>query len=158
MRENWMFKLVGRENFSIGKHKCVISIDAVNGFAYEYTLEVDGKSYEKFCENQSKILQSWTFRVKDRDYRVVLEKNTMDIWINGERLDVEVRDIEFIFCKNSKDFLFSLKGEFTENGTVTNFNISNVACQLTTISSGNRRSGLIHTLVVGNKDIAASNS
>lgn len=40
MRENWMFKLVGRECFSIGKHKCVINIDSSTGFAYEYTLEV----------------------------------------------------------------------------------------------------------------------
>jgi phosphoglucomutase len=85
-----MFKLVGKEFFNIGKHKCAISIDAVNGFAYEYSLEVDNKSYEKFCENQSKILQSWTFRVKEHDFRVVLEKNTMDIWVNGEKLDVEV--------------------------------------------------------------------
>ena len=90
MRENWMFKLVGRETFTIGKHKCVIAIDSSSGFSYEYTLEVDGKSYEKFCENQSKILQSWTFTIADTPYRVVLEKNTMDLWVNGNRLDVEV--------------------------------------------------------------------
>jgi hypothetical protein len=95
MRENWLFKLVGKEYFTINKHKCAISIDAVNGFAYEYSLEVDGKSYEKFCENQTKILQSWTFRVKDEDIRIVLEKNTMDIWVNGDKLDVEVRLVEF---------------------------------------------------------------
>jgi hypothetical protein len=40
MRENWMFKLVGRECFSIGKHKCVINIDSSSGFAYEYSLDV----------------------------------------------------------------------------------------------------------------------
>ena len=85
-----MFKLVGRENFSIGKHKCSINIEAVNGFAYEYTLDVDGKSYEKFCENQSKILKSWTFKSNEGDTRIVLEKNTFDIWVNGARLDVEV--------------------------------------------------------------------
>ena len=37
-----MFKLVGKEYFEVGKSraKCCISIDAVSGFAYEYTIEV----------------------------------------------------------------------------------------------------------------------
>lgn len=90
MRQNWMFKLVGQENFTIGKNKFIISINSTSGFTYEYTLEVNGKNYEKFCENQSKILQSWTFIVGDKDYRLTLEKNTMDLWLNGERLDIEV--------------------------------------------------------------------
>ena len=85
-----MFKLVGTENFSIGKHKCLITIESASGFTYEYTLQVDGKSYEKFCENQSKVLQAWTFIIHDVQYRIALEKNTMDIWVNGERLDVDV--------------------------------------------------------------------
>lgn len=85
-----MFKLVGKEFFDIGKHKCCITIDAVNGFAYEYTLDVDGKNYQKFCENQSKILQSWTFNLKSTDIRVILEKNTLDIWVNGDKIDSEV--------------------------------------------------------------------
>ena len=42
MRKEWMFKLVGKEYFEVGKSraKCCISIDAVSGFAYEYTIEV----------------------------------------------------------------------------------------------------------------------
>lgn len=92
-----MFKLVGQENFSIGKNKFVISIDSTSGFTYEYSLEVNGKSYQKFCENQSKILQSWTFIVGNNDYRLTLEKNTMDLWLNGERLDI---DVCFILNKN----------------------------------------------------------
>ena len=89
-RENWMFKLVGRQAFSIGKHKCEINIDSSSGFSYDYLLEVDGKSYQKFTENQSKILQSWVFTIADTPYRVTLEKNTMDLWMNGKVLDVEV--------------------------------------------------------------------
>jgi hypothetical protein len=85
-----MFKLVGSESFGIGKHKCVITIDSSSGFSYEYSLTVDGKSYEKFCEGQSKILQAWTFNVGDETYRVVLEKNTMDVWANGKRVEAEV--------------------------------------------------------------------
>ncbi len=42
MRKDWMFKLVGKEHFKLGKAQasCCISIDAVSGFAYEYTIEV----------------------------------------------------------------------------------------------------------------------
>ena len=90
MRNNWMFKLVGQEVFTIGKHRCMISIESASGFNYEYTLEVDGKTYEKFCENQSKILQAWTFTIGDSPFRCVLEKNTLDIWVNGERVNCEV--------------------------------------------------------------------
>ncbi len=61
-----MFKLVGKELFDIGKHKCVINIEAASGFSYEYSLEINGKSYEKFCENQSKVLQAWVFKIKDK--------------------------------------------------------------------------------------------
>jgi hypothetical protein len=90
MRENWMFKLVGRESFLIGKHKCVITIDSSSGFNYEYSLEVDGKSYEKFCENQSKVLQAWSFLIGDTQNRICLEKNTMDLYVNGSKYDIEV--------------------------------------------------------------------
>ena len=133
-RENWMFKLVGTESFVIGKHKCVIAIESSSGFSYEYSLTVDGKSYEKFCENQNKILQAWIFNVGDDMYRVVLEKNTNDIWVNGRKLDVEP--------------------EFVENGTESCFELSGARIRLVTVSSGHRRSGLIHALIVNNKEIA----
>jgi hypothetical protein len=136
-RANWMFKLVGSEAFVIGKHKCVVAIESSSGFAYDYSLTVDGKSYEKFCENQSKILQAWVFHVGAETYRVVLEKNTMDVWANGRRIDSEP--------------------EFVENGTETRFELNGAPVRLVTISSGHRRSGLIHALIVNNKEIVPSN-
>ena len=41
-RKEWMFKLVGNESFHVGKTKtlCVIKIEPVGGFTYQYTLEV----------------------------------------------------------------------------------------------------------------------
>ena len=67
-----MFKLVGKEHFTVGKAKCCISIDAVSGFAYEYDMEVNGKSLQKFRENQSKIMKSWTHNLNGTDVRIVL--------------------------------------------------------------------------------------
>lgn len=67
-----MFKLVGREYFTMGKAKACIAIEAVTGFAYEYSLEINGKPLKKFRENQSKIMKSWTLSVDGIDVRVVL--------------------------------------------------------------------------------------
>lgn len=76
VRKDWQFKLVGRESFTLpdGKTRCDIYIQASNGFAYEYTLVVDGKSLKTFKEQQSKVTKTWTFHDSrtGRDVRVVL--------------------------------------------------------------------------------------
>lgn len=69
-----MFKLVGKETFCVGaaKTKATINIDAVSGFAYEYTLEMDGKSLKKYMENRSKTTNTWVLHLAGEDWRVVL--------------------------------------------------------------------------------------
>lgn len=47
LRHNWMFRLVGKESFDVGGKRATIHIEAVSGFQYEYTLEVDGKPLKK---------------------------------------------------------------------------------------------------------------
>ena len=53
-----MFKLVGNESFQVGKSKanCTIKIEPVGGFSYQYSLDVNGKPYKTFIEQQSKVL------------------------------------------------------------------------------------------------------
>jgi len=72
MRKDWMFKLVGAEQFTIGKARCCITIDAAEGFMYQYSLEVNGKTLEKFTENQSKIMKTWLCNVSGMPFRIVL--------------------------------------------------------------------------------------
>lgn len=93
MRKDWMFKLVGYEEFPIdGKSIGKIRIDPVGIFAYRYCLEVDGKSFRQFIERQSKILKCWTTRTVDgTDLRIVLEKDTLDIFVNGDKVETQVR-------------------------------------------------------------------
>lgn len=71
-----MFKLVGKETFTVGaaKTKATINIDAVSGFAYEYTLEINGKSLKKYMENRSKTTNTWVLTLDGTDCRVVLGK------------------------------------------------------------------------------------
>lgn len=75
MRKEWMFKLVGKEQFTIGKAKCTIGIDATSGFMYEYTIEVNGKPLEKFSENQSKIMCSWLTDATGEETRITLGRS-----------------------------------------------------------------------------------
>lgn len=69
-----MFKLVGKETFAVGKldTKATINIDAVSGFAYEYTLEINGKSLKKYLENRAKVTSTWLLNLDGMDSRVVL--------------------------------------------------------------------------------------
>lgn len=74
MRKEWLFKLVGKETFTVGeaKTKATINIDAVSGFAYEYTLEINGKSLKKYLENRSKTTNTWVLTLDGADCRIVL--------------------------------------------------------------------------------------
>lgn len=135
IRKEWMFKLVGKETFCVGaaKTKATINIDAVSGFAYEYTLEIDGKSLKKYMENRSKTTNTWVLHLDGQDLRVVLEKDTMDVWCNGQKLETA--------------------GEFVDDGTETHFSVGNHECYIKAVSSGKRREGIIHTLIVDNREI-----
>lgn len=76
-RKNWMFKLVGRETFTISGTRAVINIDACSGFAYEYQLEVGGKSLEKFVEQRSRTCKVWTPTIDGVGHRIVLGEKLM---------------------------------------------------------------------------------
>ncbi|XP_078259600.1 fas apoptotic inhibitory molecule a [Rhinoraja longicauda] len=135
IRRDWMFKLVGKETFTVGatKTKATINIDAISGFAYEYTLEINGKSLKKYMENRSKTTNTWLLNLDGVDSRIVLEKDTMDVWCNGKKVETA--------------------GEFVEDGTETHFTIGNHDCRIKAVSSGKRREGIIHTLIMDDHEI-----
>ncbi|XP_072329275.1 fas apoptotic inhibitory molecule a [Scyliorhinus torazame] len=138
IRRDWMFKLVGKETFTVGSTntKATINIDAISGFAYEYTLEINGKSLKKYMENRSKTTNTWILNLDGIDSRVVLEKDTMDVWCNGRKVETA--------------------GEFVEDGTETHFTIGNHDCCIKAVSSGKRREGIIHTLIMDGQEIPES--
>ena len=55
-----MFKLVGSETVKVGKGNatCVVKIEPLGGFSYQYALTVNGKPYKTFVEQQSKVENS----------------------------------------------------------------------------------------------------
>ncbi|XP_071449996.1 fas apoptotic inhibitory molecule 1 [Hetaerina americana] len=128
IKREWMFKLVGSETFVIGTTKFEIRIDPGSAFTYSYTLEVNGIEYEKFTENQSKANRTWVLELDDEMYRVVLEKDTLDVWANGQKLETQ--------------------GEFVDDGSEMHFILGRNAAHIKAVSSGKRREGIIHSLIV----------
>ncbi|KAK9506809.1 hypothetical protein O3M35_008676 [Rhynocoris fuscipes] len=129
-REDWMFKLVGDQEFKIGDVPCVIKIEPVSGFSYQYSLVVDGKPLEEFTKRRSDRACTWTI---GDEHRIVLEKDTLDIWVDGKKVDAT--------------------GEFIEGGTETHFTIGeDIAC-IKAVSSYNRKEGIIYSLVYNNQVI-----
>ncbi|KAL7369982.1 hypothetical protein ABVT39_015162 [Epinephelus coioides] len=138
IRKDWLFKLVGKETFTVGSSntKATINIEAVSGFAYEYTLEVDGKSLQKFIDNRAKTSKTWLLKVDGDDCRVVLEKDTMDVWCNGQKMDT--------------------MGEFVDDGTETHFMLGEHECCIKAASGGKKKSGIVHYLLLDGEKIPAT--
>ncbi|XP_055600178.1 fas apoptotic inhibitory molecule 1 [Uranotaenia lowii] len=127
-RRDWMFKLVGEDMFKLEDKRCIIRVDPLPGFKYSYSLFVDGKSYEQFTESQAKALKTWEVNLGDNFYRIVLEKNTLNIYVNGK--------------------LIEENGEFVEGGTDNTFIEDGNTFVLRARASGNKREGIVHSLVV----------
>ncbi|XP_049539886.1 fas apoptotic inhibitory molecule 1 isoform X2 [Anopheles darlingi] len=135
-RRDWMFKLVGEDMFKLEDKRCIIRVDPLPGFRYSYSLFVDGKSFEQFTECQAKALKTWETKLGDNCYRIVLEKNTLNIYVNGK--------------------LIEENGEFVDGGTDTTFIEDNNTFVLSARTSGNKREGIVHRLTVNGTEILDS--
>ncbi|KAE8278548.1 Fas apoptotic inhibitory molecule 1 [Larimichthys crocea] len=137
VRKDWMFKLVGKETFTVGSAntRATINIEALSGFAYEYTLDVGGKSLQKFIDNKAHTTKTWLLKVDGEDCRVVLEKDTMDVWCNGQKMET--------------------MGEFVDDGTETHFMVREHECCIKATSGGKKKNGIVHWLLMDGEKVAA---
>ncbi|CAH0388377.1 unnamed protein product [Bemisia tabaci] len=131
IRKDWMFKLVGDEAFDLDGTRCIIRVEPYGTFSYCYSFLVDGKSLASFTRQQSKTTSTWVVNDGDTNYRIVLDKNTLDIWVNGKIVDV---------TRN-----------FVDEGTEMHFPLGNIPAYVKTVSSGDKREGLIYTLIANNE-------
>ncbi|XP_076872148.1 fas apoptotic inhibitory molecule b [Brachyhypopomus gauderio] len=127
-RRDWMFKLVGKETFPVGHAgtKATINIEALSGFAYEYTLEINGRSFQSFMANRSRTSRTWLLKLDGADCRIVLEKDTMDVWCNGQKMETT--------------------GQFGDESTETHFVLGDHECCIKASNSGKKR--IMHTLLI----------
>ncbi|XP_057667420.1 fas apoptotic inhibitory molecule 1 [Diorhabda carinulata] len=131
-RRDWMFKLVGDEEFYLGKQeaKCLLKVDPMPNFAFSYSLLVDGKPLEKFTEKQSQAIRSWAVITEGKRYRIVFEKQTLNIYVNGELVEAE--------CN------------FTCNGTEMSF-LMGTTLAVIRAETTQKKQGVVHQLFVDGK-------
>ncbi|XP_050301239.1 fas apoptotic inhibitory molecule 1 [Anthonomus grandis grandis] len=91
LRKDWMFKLVGDIRFKLGKQEanCELRVDPIPPFYFTYALWVDGKPLQKFLDKQSESIRSWSVVLEGKRYFVALERQTLEIWLNGLPVEVE---------------------------------------------------------------------
>ncbi|KOX69219.1 Fas apoptotic inhibitory molecule 1, partial [Melipona quadrifasciata] len=133
VHRDWMFHLVGDEIFFFNDNRFVIRIDPIAGLKYSYSLWVNGKPYKNFVRSQSKILDSWLANVGNEEYRVVLDKQTQNVWINGEQIETE--------------------NEFTDDGAEILFSVGDLSAAIRTYSSGQRNIGIVYSLYIDEVEI-----
>ncbi|XP_033334712.1 fas apoptotic inhibitory molecule 1 [Megalopta genalis] len=133
VHREWMFELVGDEVFMFSDNKFVIRVDPIPGLRYSYTLWVNGKSYRNFVQAQSKILETWLANIGNEEYRIVLDKQTQNVWVNGEQIETE--------------------NDFTDDGAEILFAIGEIPASIRTQSSGKKEIGLTYTLYVNDVEI-----
>ena len=78
-------------------------------------------------------MRTWVLPVDGTMYRIVLEKDTLEIWVNGKRAETA--------------------GEFTDDGTETHFAVGTQPAYVKAVSSGKRREGIVHKLYVEEHEI-----
>ncbi|XP_055336837.1 uncharacterized protein LOC129587230 [Paramacrobiotus metropolitanus] len=105
-RQNYMFKLVGREHFSIGNVPCSVSIEAAPNMRYLYKLDVDGQTYERYVETTGRVFRIWTLPLQPPTpptaaaesrqqqppanaafLQITLDTQTLDVRVNGQLVD-----------------------------------------------------------------------
>lgn len=96
-------------------------------------------------------------------YRIVLEKDTLDVWVNGQKAEVAAEFVvRWIFMfgftrqirikvKNNNDYHLCIP--FQDDGTETHFTLGNQPAHILAISSGQRRKGILHKLIMNDNEI-----
>ncbi|XP_076240374.1 fas apoptotic inhibitory molecule 1 isoform X1 [Calliopsis andreniformis] len=133
IHRDWMFQLVGDEVFTFNDNKFVIRVDPIPGLKYSYTLWVNGNSYRNFVQSQSKILETWLANVGNDEYRIVLDKQTQSVWINGKEIETE--------------------NDFTDDGAEILFTVAELPAAIRSYSSGQKEIGITYSLYIDDSEI-----
>lgn len=98
-----MFKLVGDDPFQLTDTvRCLLRVCPAPGMKFTYSLYVDGKPFEQYRDHRARALKTWEYRAVDgtgdgdegRLYRIVLEKDTLTLFINGVQRDEQAEFAE----------------------------------------------------------------
>ena len=88
-------------------------------------------------------------------YRIVLEKDTLDIWVNGKKAEVAREFVEDGVETHVRFFKFKIFSmELCIKSTISlQFTLGNEPCHILAISSGHRRTGILHKLIMNDNEV-----
>lgn len=155
LRRDWMFRLVGDDRFNLGSTFCFIRVEPAPGFRYKYSLYVDGNAFEQFTERQAKALKSWEIKLDDYEYFVVLERHSLNLWVNGKIIEESVKTFNNFRLEKKRKYYEppSLQGDFVEEGTDTAFSLDGNNFLLMARQNEIPRHGIIHTLMFNGEEV-----
>ena len=85
-------------------------------------------------------------------YRIVLEKDTLDIWVNGKKAEV-AREFVEDGVETHVRYFFSRSNFYRIVNTFLQFTLGNEPCHILAISSGHRRTGILHKLIMNDNEV-----
>ena len=74
-------------------------------------------------ESNKKLLV-WKVRLGDNESRIALEKDSLEVWVNGEKIETEAG--------------------FTDEGSEMTFELNEKQARIVAVTSGKRREGILH--------------
>lgn len=78
-------------------------------------------------------METWLAKVKNEEYRIVLDKQTQNVWVNREQVETE--------------------NEFTDDGAEILFSVGDIPATIRTYSSGQKDIGIIYSLYIDDIEI-----
>jgi len=158
-KEDWLFKLVGKQDFKINKDTVGrIDITPGSAFSYEYKLMINNKPYQKFKKQRSKNSQNWEFQ----SFRITLEKTTMQVFVNGQEVEtegvfgdlgVETHFILESMVPHDESSTSTVNTETTAHKSDSTSGNMSHAGVIRNVSSGNKHEGIIHLLFISGVQI-----
>ncbi|GAU93794.1 hypothetical protein RvY_05679-2 [Ramazzottius varieornatus] len=134
-RKNFMFKLVGTEEFTIGSVPCQISIEAAPNMRYAYKLTIGGQTYERYEETTAKNFKNWNFpSTGNTMYQITLDTQTLEVRVNGKVVETS--------------------SDFTDTGSQLSFGLGqDFGASIKIDTTDFHRHGIAATLTVDNHEI-----
>ncbi|CDW56420.1 Fas apoptotic inhibitory molecule 1 [Trichuris trichiura] len=106
LRKDWLFKLVGREDFFVKKFRCAVVIEASSVFSYQYSLIVDGKPFQTFADSMMKTLKAWETTLDGAPYYVCLGTNCSVVILSFPPAELSMYIFSKFFSPSTKSYWF----------------------------------------------------
>ncbi|CAL2035732.1 unnamed protein product [Caenorhabditis brenneri] len=126
-----------KKNFQFGSLKLDVWVSGI-GDDFVYALDVNGKCFKDYKEDYYTKFCTWCMEVDGRKWRVVLDKEKMEVWGNGQKLEEAMMNftdsggsrttflLETTKCKieTKVNVETGITYEFTKNGEIVPLDVN----------------------------------